>query len=63
VLLQITVSGATGAYLNQPVEIEQLRIRVRDAIGTRFMPQLLMRFGYGPAVPATVRRPVQDVMV
>jgi hypothetical protein len=63
VLLKLTASGATAAFLNQPIEVESLRPLLKQAIGTSCMPQLLMRFGYGPALRATVRRPVEDVVV
>ena len=63
VLLTLTASGATAAYLNQPIEIEPLRPRLGDVAGTRRVPQLLMRFGYGPATGPAVRRPVDEVLV
>jgi hypothetical protein len=63
VLLKLTAWGATAAFLNQPIEVESLRPLLKEAIGTSCMPQLLMRFGYGPALKATVRRPVEDVVV
>lgn len=63
VLLKLTASGATAAFLNQPIEVEQLRPRLAHAIGTGAIPQLLMRFGYGEAVNKSVRRPVEDVLI
>ena len=56
-------SGATAAFLNQPTEVESLRPLLREAIGTSRIPQLLMRFGFGPALRPTVRRPAEDVVV
>jgi hypothetical protein len=63
VFLKLTAAGATAAFLNQPVEVETLRPRLRQAIGTNAMPQLLMRFGYGPKIDASVRRPIDEVLV
>lgn len=63
VLLKLTASGATAAFLNQPIEVERLRPRLADAIGRSTTPQLLMRFGYGEAVNRSVRRPVEDVLI
>ena len=63
VLLKLTASGATAAFLNQPIEVKELRPRLQQAIGIDGMPQLLMRFGYGPAMHPTVRRPIENVLV
>jgi hypothetical protein len=63
VLLKLTASGATAAFLNQPIEVERLRPRFRDAIGATTVPQLLMRFGYGEAAKQSVRRPIKDVLI
>jgi len=63
VSLTLAASGASTAYLNQPVEVEQLRPRLRHVISSTCIPQLLMRFGYGPEVRPSVRRPVESVLV
>jgi hypothetical protein len=63
VLLKLTASGATAAFLNQPIELPQLRPRLGRAIGTTGVPQLLMRLGYAEAVAQSVRRPVDDVLI
>jgi hypothetical protein len=63
VLLKLTASGATVAFLDQPVEVEELRHRLKDTIGSAFNPQLLMRFGYGPKVHPTARRPIDEVLL
>ena len=46
-----------GNDLNQPIEVEALRPRLRDAAHDSDIgePQLLFRMGYGPAVAAAVR--------
>lgn len=63
VLLKLTASGATASFLNQPIEVEALRTRLGRLIGIAGMPQLLLRFGYGELVPASARRPVEDVLI
>ncbi len=61
VLLTLTTNGVTASYLNPPVELAQLRPKLRSAVGTIGIPQLLMRFGYGPNSEPTVRRGVDQV--
>ena len=63
VLLRLTASGATAAFLNQPIEVEPLRPRLRDVTGATGVPQLLMRFGYGQPAQRSVRRPIDDVLI
>lgn len=63
VLLKVTAAGATASFLNQPVEVDALRTRLGQLIGTDDIPQLLLRFGYAEPVPASARRPVEDVLI
>lgn len=63
VLLAVTAAGLTAAYLNQPVEVDRLRPRLREVVGTTGMPQLLVRIGRGPEIAPAVRRPVEEVIV
>lgn len=63
VLLKLTAAGATAAFLNQPIEVDTLRPKLKALTGTTFIPQLLMRFGYGPGVRPTTRRLVDDVLI
>ncbi len=39
-----------------------MRERLRDPLGQTGHPQLVLRLGYGSAVPPTARRPVGDVV-
>ena len=62
--LQATVLGIRNAHVNMPVEVASLRPKFAEAIGlggTR--PDLVIRFGRGPTLPASLRRPVQAVLV
>ncbi len=63
VLLTLTDAGASASYLNPPVELDELRPRLRSLVQCKGTPQLLMRFGYGPHVAPTVRRTAQDVLL
>uniref|UniRef100_A0A7C4CCH4 Nitroreductase domain-containing protein n=1 Tax=candidate division WOR-3 bacterium TaxID=2052148 RepID=A0A7C4CCH4_UNCW3 len=61
--LQATVLGLRNAFINQPVEIATLRNRLATwlGVGSR-RPDLLVRFGYGPEMPKSFRRPVTAVL-
>ncbi len=62
--LQATALGLKHAYLNQPVEVPALRPALAALVGmagTR--PDIVMRFGTGPALPFSPRRPVDAVIV
>ncbi len=63
VLLRLTAEGATAGYLNQPVETPRLRPLLQDVIDSESVPQLLLRLGYGPPPPASVRRPLHEVLI
>ncbi|MNG35940.1 hypothetical protein D3C84_1228140 [compost metagenome] len=49
--------------MNQPNEIPALRTRLAETIGVQGWPQMLLRLGYGPEIPHSPRRPVEDVLV
>lgn len=61
-LLTLTAAGANASYLNPPVEIETLRPRLKQLAKCDGVPQLLMRYGFGPDVEATIRRDVDEVL-
>lgn len=62
--LQSAALGIRNAMLNQPVEVPTLRPQFAAflGIGTR-RPDLVVRFGRGPKLPASLRRPVEAVLV
>jgi len=63
VLLTATAAGLSSSMLSQPVELPDLRRRLRAALGhTSGWPQMVLRFGYGVRTPATPRRPVSEVL-
>lgn len=62
--LQATVMGIRTAHLNQPVEVASLRPQFAQAIGiTTGRPDLIIRFGRGPEMPRSLRRPVEAVLL
>ena len=62
--LQATALGIRNAFLNQPVEVASVRPQFAAAVGlTGQRPDLVLRFGRGPALPPSLRRPVQAVLV
>lgn len=62
VLLQATVDGLAGQPLTQVLEVPVLRARMRHALGLVGHPQMLLRVGYGTAVPTVARRPAEQVV-
>ena len=62
-LLLATVHGLSASFLNQPIEIPELRRTLALTLGLAGSPQLLLRLGYGPEVPPTPRRDLEDVLL
>ncbi|MFN7123598.1 MAG: hypothetical protein ACK4NM_16360 [Hydrogenophaga sp.] len=62
--LQATALGIRNAFVNQPVEVPSVRSPFAAALGlTGQRPDLVVRFGRGPTLPRSLRRPVQAVLV
>ncbi|MGA7306289.1 MAG: nitroreductase family protein [Rhodothermales bacterium] len=62
ILLQATDFGLMASFLNQPIEVDDLRPRVAELAGGPPYPQSILRLGYGQPVRPTPRRPVREVM-
>lgn len=61
--LLATTLGIRTAHVNMPVEVAALRPKFAEAIGLgRMRPDLVIRFGRGPVLPPSLRRPVQAVL-
>jgi hypothetical protein len=61
--LQATALGIRNAFLNQPVEVPSARPPFAAALGLAGQrPDLVVRFGRGPVMPSSLRRPVQAVL-
>lgn len=62
--LQSAALGIRNALLNQPVEVSSLRPQFAAFLGIGGRrPDLVVRFGRGPKLPPSLRRPVQAVLV
>ncbi len=63
VLLRARTDDVWASFLNQPIEVEELRPRLREALDTTGHPQVILRMGYGPEVRPTPRRTVEEVLI
>ena len=62
--LQATALGIRNAFVNQPVEVPALRQSFAATLGLAGQrPDLVLRFGRGPVLPRSLRRPVEAVLV
>ena len=61
VLLRARASGIVAAFLNQPIEVQPLRPRLRAALDREGYPQILVRIGRGPEIAPAPRRPPEEV--
>lgn len=61
--LQATALGLKHAFINQPVEVVSLRPDLAALVGLPGRrPDIVMRFGYGAALPFSARRPAGAVL-
>ena len=61
--LQATALGLKHAFINQPVEVASLRPELATLVGfPGRRPDIVMRFGYGVALPFSARRSVNAVL-
>lgn len=62
--LQSAALGIRNAMLNQPVEVQALRPQFASFLGIgKRRPDLVVRFGRGPKLPSSLRRPLAAVLV
>ena len=62
--LQATALGLKHAFINQPVEVASLRPELAILAGLPGRrPDIVMRFGYGAALPFSMRRPAESVIL
>lgn len=62
--LTATSLGVKHSFVNQPVEVARLRPELARLVGESGMrPDIVMRFGYGPELAFSPRRPVETVLV
>lgn len=63
ILIALSADGWTASYLNQPVEVPDLRPKLKAALGVEEHPQLLLRVGRAELPEPAARRPVDEVLV
>jgi hypothetical protein len=63
VLLRARVEDVWASFLNQPIEVAELRFCLRDVLERTGYPQVLLRLGFGSEVRPTPRRSVHEVLV
>jgi hypothetical protein len=62
--LAATALGVRTAFVNQPVEVPAVRTQFAQWLGLGAgRPDLVVRFGRGPQLPYSLRRPVAEVIV
>ena len=62
VLLRATANGISTSFLNQPIEVDELRPRIGALAKHDGFAQILLRMGYGKEIDPTPRRLLEDVM-
>jgi nitroreductase len=62
-LLSLEADGISASYLNQAVELPELREKARALLGRAGAPQLVLRLGRGRAVRPTPRRSAEEVLL
>lgn len=63
VLLRARAEEVWASFMSQPIEVPELREKLRDVLGQPCFPQLLLRLGFGPDVKPTPRRNVEAVLI
>jgi hypothetical protein len=51
-----------ASFLNQPIEVAELRSPVAGLVGRSGTAQIVLRLGYGPKTMPTPRRPVREIL-
>jgi nitroreductase len=62
-LLVLTRAGVSASFMNQPVELPDVRWLLRSPLTGLGQAQMVLRIGYGPPVPPAPRRPLTEVVV
>src|ERR1700676_5482479 len=62
--LQATSLGLKYAFINQPVEVPNLRNELSSYLGLAGRrPDIVVRFGHGPEIPKSLRRPPEQLIL
>ena len=63
VLLRARVEDVWASFLNQPIEVLELRTKLQSVTGHAGFPQAVLRLGFGENVKPTPRREVEEVLI
>ncbi|WP_416666622.1 Acg family FMN-binding oxidoreductase [Egbenema bharatensis] len=63
VLLLARSQGVMAAFMNQPIEVAELRPQLSQQLKQSGYPQLLMRLGFGADIKPTPRRSIEEVLL
>ncbi|MEW6736489.1 MAG: nitroreductase [Acidobacteriota bacterium] len=63
VLLRACTDDIKASFLNQPIEVPELREQLIKLLRIQYNPQLVLRFGYGSSPVPTPRRTVKEVLL
>ncbi|MEC4815023.1 MAG: nitroreductase [Scytonema sp. PMC 1069.18] len=63
VLLLGQAVGVSASFLNQPIQVAELRSQLQTIIKTPGYPQILLRLGFGTEINPTPRRSVTELLV
>ncbi len=61
-LLAATTQGLRASMLGQVIDLPATRAQLRTELRLIGEPQMVLRIGYGPAAPATPRRPLTEIL-
>lgn len=62
IVLELAANDIACSFLDQPVQIPELRAHLAQIFGVTGFPQMLLRIGRGSAVPAAMRRKPEFVI-
>jgi hypothetical protein len=62
-LVKARVHNFHASFLNQPLEVDELRTQLKETLGLTGFPQLLLRLGYAEEAKATPRRDIEEVVI
>lgn len=63
VLLRARVEDVWASFLDQPIELPDLRVKLRALAGHAGYPQAVLRLGFGRNVKPTPRRDLEEVLI
>jgi hypothetical protein len=62
--LKMTSLNIKSAFVNQPIEVTELRPQFQRVMGLDgSQPQLLVRYGFAASMPGSLRRPLAQVLI